>query len=141
MQTGRVRIKKAAAAVLLACIFLAVLLLAELRREAPENPEITSPFGMVLINIADQKVAASYHVDELGVYVLAVDENSQAYRAGVRSGDRIVSVNGAAIHSTGDLEAAQRLFPPASMVRMDYRPQAQDQLFTASLLWSGDAGR
>lgn len=141
MQTGHVRIKKAAAAVLLACILLAVLLLAELRREAPENPEITSPFGMVLINITDQNVAASYHVDELGVYVLAVDENSQAYCAGVRSGDRIVSINGTPIHSTGDLEAVQWLFPPASMVRMDFRPQAQDQLFTASLLWSGDAGR
>lgn len=139
MHAGRNRMIKAAAAVLLACILLAVLHCADMRHEAPD---ITSPFGMVLINIADESAAASYHVDEFGVYVLAVDENSQAYRAGVRSGDRIVSLNGTPIHSTGDLEAVQRLFAPVCTVQLDYMPQTQEGVHSTSLQWDAEgAGR
>ena len=59
--------------------------------------------GMVLIDIDTSAAAAKYHVSEPGVYVLAVDESSGAYLAGVRSGDRIVSANGVAVSASGEL--------------------------------------
>ncbi|MDO4350418.1 MAG: PDZ domain-containing protein [Eubacteriales bacterium] len=55
---------------------------------------------MLLIDIADGDAAAHYHVGVLGVYVLAVDEHSAAYAAGVRSGDRIISLNGVSVDSS-----------------------------------------
>ncbi len=55
---------------------------------------------MLLIDIADGDAAVHYHVSVFGVYVLAVDEQSAAYASGVRSGDRIVSLNGVSVDSS-----------------------------------------
>ena len=59
-------------------------------------------WGMLLIDIAEQDAATFYHVDTLGVYVLTVDEKSMAYHAGVRPGDRLVSINGIAVQSASE---------------------------------------
>lgn len=55
---------------------------------------------MLLIDIADGDAAVHYHVSVFGVYVLAVDEQSAAYASGVRSGDRIISLNGVLVDSS-----------------------------------------
>jgi len=53
--------------------------------------------GVTLININDAQTAMSYRVDETGVYVLQVTSGSNAEDAGIKSGDRIISIDGTEI--------------------------------------------
>ena len=96
------------------CILMLAACLAALIRylqpglmENQTAPVRDDMLGMVLIDIPDQAAAASYHVTHFGVYVLAVDEDSQAYRLGVRSGDRLSSVNGANVATTSEFARLQ----------------------------------
>ena len=97
------------------CVVMLVLIgvrLYSMLKPAPTEA-VTQPFacdvasdglpGVVLIDINDASDAAYYHVSSPGVYVLAVDETSSAYLAGIRSGDRIVSANGEPVNASGDL--------------------------------------
>lgn len=83
---------------------------------------------MLLIDIADQESADQYHVSQTGVYVLAVEEQSQAYQEGVRAGDRVISVNQKLIQSASELSEL-----PAGMVALEIERTAGDR-FTLSLL-------
>ena len=56
--------------------------------------------GVHLVDITDQRTALSYRVDEMGVYILSVQENSNAAYAGLQSGDRIVTVDGVEVESS-----------------------------------------
>lgn len=73
---------------------------------------------LVLIDISDQEAAASYHVETLGVYVLAVDQTSQAYAAGVRSGDRIVSANGVPVSTSNEFGTLRAQLEPSGELEM-----------------------
>ena len=99
MQWRKQRWLIAVACIMLVCMGTAAFLHAKV--PAQETAE-SGILGMVLIDIPDDEAAAFYHVDHLGVYVLAVDEKSQAYEASVRSGDRIVSINGFQVSSTSE---------------------------------------
>lgn len=97
-------------AVLCVLLLIAVGLLLALQLRALEGRSSSDSLtltedvsDMVLIDITDEEAATYYHVTELGVYVLAVEENSQAYKMGIRSGDRIVSANGVFISSSDEL--------------------------------------
>lgn len=81
--------------------------------------------GILLIDIQTQETAARFHVSALGVYVLVIDENSAASRAGLCSGDRIVSLNGYPISSTSDFSdfASQRGEAISLVVRRETEPQ------------------
>ncbi len=110
----RRRLGLARASVLICLALLAVTAasLAWLLRPAQdivpiERPTSDETLGMVLIDIADDEAAAYYHVEEMGVYVLAVQESSPAEEAGVRSGDRIVSLNGVEVRQSSELFALQ----------------------------------
>lgn len=61
--------------------------------------------GMTLVEINDRYSASIYRVNEYGVYVLEVDEGSNAQTAGFSAGDLIVSVDGKEIDSTTTLNA------------------------------------
>lgn len=74
--------------------------------------------GMVLIDITDEDAATYYHVTTLGVYVLAVDESSAAYRAGIRSGDRIVSLNGVEVSQSAELESLRDALEPGAAMEL-----------------------
>ncbi len=65
--------------------------------------EGSDPLGMLLIDIITDEQAAEFSVQEHGVYVLAVSENSAAQRAGLRSGDRITALNGVEAYTAADL--------------------------------------
>lgn len=69
---------------------------------APSETVEEDIFGMVLIDILDEEAAAFYHVSEMGLYVLAVNEDSAAYYSGVRSGDRIEGVDGIPVASANE---------------------------------------
>lgn len=97
----------AAMGLLFLCLAVSAFYLFLSGRIPLEQPAETSAHGMVLLDIADQEAAAFYHVEQFGIYVLAVDEDSQAYRAGVRSGNRIETVNGMEVLSTDEFVRLQ----------------------------------
>ncbi len=125
-------------ALLALCMAAAAWVIAAPRYEEAEGSARGNPLGLVLIGIDNDKVAASYHVDEFGVYVLAVDEESQAYDAGVRSGDRLISVNGTQIQTISQYEAAQQQFSQAMPVQVDFCAPSQERCYTTNLLWTGE---
>ena len=59
--------------------------------------------GVTLIDIVDERTALNYRVDELGVYILYVQDNSNASYAGLQSGDRIVSADDIQIAAANEL--------------------------------------
>ena len=105
---GKRVIVTAAAALAAVAIALGLWLLWESRADITGQTVLgDGALDMVLIDIEDQDAASHYHVNTLGVYVLAVDQGSEAYEAGVRSGDRIVSANGQPVTSTGEFGLLQ----------------------------------
>ena len=50
--------------------------------------------GVVLVDINDERSAASYGVNEYGCYIYQVNADSNAAYAGLRAGDRIISIDG-----------------------------------------------
>ncbi|MEA4890665.1 MAG: trypsin-like peptidase domain-containing protein [Clostridiaceae bacterium] len=62
--------------------------------------------GMTLIDISSEQTAMMYRVSQLGVYVLKVTDGSNAATAGFASGDCILSIDGAAVSASADLNTA-----------------------------------
>ncbi len=60
--------------------------------------------GAASIDIFSQYYALYYSVPEYGVYIQSVSAGSDAANAGIKSGDRIVSVDGTEISSSAELE-------------------------------------
>ena len=55
--------------------------------------------GISMLEIYDKYTAKKYGVNDYGVYVSAVGEGSDAAKAGMESGDRLVSINGTEVDS------------------------------------------
>ena len=83
---------------------------------------------MVLIDIEDQDAASHYHVNTLG---------SEAYEAGVRSGDRIVSANGQPVTSTGEFGLLRAQLEPSAALEMVLERGQGEESLTVTLM--GDA--
>lgn len=103
----------------------------------PAMPD--DPLQMVLIDIGDEQAAASYHVDQLGVYVLAAGEGGEAYAAGVRAGDRLVMVDGMAVATTQEFARLQEAFCPGQQVQLSLRRGAENLPIVAEILWEAPA--
>lgn len=121
--------RKAAVAVgmcilLLGCLAVAFCLYTGNR---PQPTQEDGAWGMLLIDIADQDSADQYHVNQTGVYVLAVKEQSMAYQEGIRPGDRVVSVNKRIIQSAAELSEL-----PAGLVALELE-RAAGERFSLSL--------
>ena len=83
--------------------------------------------GVHLVDITDQRTALSYRVDEMGVYILSVQENSNAAYAGLQSGDRIVTVDGQEVESSQqviDIIATQQI---GDVLEMDIVRRGEQQ--------------
>jgi len=87
--------------------------------------------GMVLIDLPDEEAAALYHVSQYGVYVLAVDENSHAYERGIRSGDRMVYVNGVPIMNAADFSSVQDGINVGQSMEITFHRDAENNTLTA----------
>ncbi|NLW70621.1 MAG: PDZ domain-containing protein [Eubacteriaceae bacterium] len=61
--------------------------------------------GISMVDIDNAFAAIQYRVGELGVYILKVEEDSNANKAGVKSGDMIKKFNGNAISSSDEITA------------------------------------
>ena len=99
---------------------------------AMNEAAVGDQLGMVLIDIPDKEAASFYHVNQLGVYVLAVDENSHAYERGVRSGDRMVSVNGAPIMNTNDFSSVQDGINTGQVMEITFHRDAENNTLVAA---------
>jgi serine protease Do len=64
--------------------------------------------GVTLVDIQDYRTAMYYNVEEFGVYIMEVLPGSGAEKAGLRQGDRIVSINGEETLQYSDIEAFLR---------------------------------
>ncbi len=62
--------------------------------------------GMKFVDINSYGTAFYYNVNTLGVYVLSVDQGSNAEQAGFESGLLITSVNGSSVSSEADIDKA-----------------------------------
>lgn len=61
--------------------------------------------GLTFIDITDSFTAMSYRVSEYGVYILKVEEGSNAEKEGLTAGLIVTAVNGTAIESVSDINA------------------------------------
>ena len=59
--------------------------------------------GVTVISVSDFQSAMQYGVSSLGVYIQSVNSGSGAEKAGLKAGDRIVSVDGTLVEATGDV--------------------------------------
>ncbi len=59
--------------------------------------------GVTVISVSDFQTAMQYGLSSLGVYIQSVNSGSGAEAAGLKAGDRIVSVNGVLVESTSDV--------------------------------------
>ena len=81
--------------------------------------------GISMITITDLEAAFRHQVDELGVYVYRVERNSNAERAGLQPGDRLVTVNGQPIESANDIIAAVSASQAGDIMRLRYERNGQ----------------
>lgn len=121
------------------CVLTALVCLAALALwpSAVEQAPYGDSLQMVLIDIADEQAAASYHVKRLGVYVLAAGEGGQAYAAGVRAGDRLVMVNGRIISTTLEFARMQESFSTGQQIQLSLRRGPENLPVEAKILWDG----
>ena len=59
--------------------------------------------GVTVISVSDLQTAMQYGLSNLGVYIQSVNSGSGAEEAGLKAGDRIVSVDGTVVNSTSDV--------------------------------------
>ena len=92
----------------------------------------------VAIQEVNQTFADSFHLDKPeGALVSNVDHDGPADKAGLKSGDVILKVNGQAIVASADLPALIGAATPGDKVSLDVWRQGKRETFTAKL---GDAG-
>lgn len=127
------------------CVSLLVFCLAALgyylrpvHQETETLENVGDALGMVLIDIPDEKTADSYHVQSNGVYVLAVQKNSQADKAGIASGDRLVSVNASPVQSAGEFVSLQQQWASAQEISLECQRGNDGQSYTVMLVWTAE---
>lgn len=60
--------------------------------------------GVSLIDINDAFNAFMYKVDSTGVYIQSISDDSDAKKAGLKVGDRVVSIDGNEVKTSGDIK-------------------------------------
>lgn len=77
----------------------------EIIDELINNGAVTSrpTLGVSLYNVTDMNTAAQLGVDEQGVYIVQIVEDGCADKAGLKTGDRIIDVDGETIEDATDV--------------------------------------
>ncbi|MCL2496747.1 MAG: PDZ domain-containing protein, partial [Clostridiales bacterium] len=81
--------------------------------------------GVTLINIENEQAAFSYRVEGPGVYVYRVENNSNAERAGLKQGDRLISVNGQEITDAGQVSSIIQKLSVGDKLNMTYKREGE----------------
>lgn len=74
--------------------------------------------GMSVIDVNSQQAAMSYRLSSTGVYVLQVEDGSEAANLGIKAGDRIVSLDGTEITGATDLNNVLKSHSPGDTVEI-----------------------
>ena len=85
-----------------------------------ENGYVTGrpALGITVITVGDVQTAMQYGVSSLGVYVNSVDAGSGAEAAGMKAGDRIVSIGTQLVESTDDVTNALKSYNVGDVVEV-----------------------
>ena len=85
-----------------------------------ENGYVTGrpALGITVITVSDVQTAMKYGVSSLGVYVNSVDEGSGAAAAGMKAGDRIVSIGTQLVETTDDVTNALKAYNVGDVVEV-----------------------
>lgn len=89
--------------------------------------------GVTLMNIDTERKAQGYGLDELGVYILEVSANSNASHAGLRAGDRIISVDGEQIEDSDRVVELIRAKRPGDVMNMVISRSGEQIIFDITL--------
>lgn len=89
--------------------------------------------GVTTVEISDIQTAYMYGVSELGVYIYSVNDNSGAEKAGLQSGDRIVSINGKQINSYSDISAFLQKKSVGDKVKLTYSRGGSEKTVSITL--------
>ena len=94
------------------------------------NGEVTSrpTLGVSLYNVEDEMTASQLGVDSTGVYIVQIVDGGAADNAGLRSGDRIVSVDG-----SEDVRAALNKHKIGESISITVERNGQTQDFDVAL--------
>ena len=99
------------------------------------NGEVTSrpTLGVSLYNVEDEMTASQLGVDSTGVYIVQIVDGGAADKAGLRSGDRIVSVDGSEVSSASDVRAALNKHKIGESISITVERNGQTQDFDVAL--------
>lgn len=99
------------------------------------NGEVTSrpTLGVSLYNVEDEMIASQLGVDSTGVYIVQIVDGGAADKAGLRSGDRIVSVDGSEVSSASDVRAALNKHKIGESISITVERNGQTQDFDVAL--------
>ena len=99
------------------------------------NGEVTSrpTLGVSLYNVKDEMTASQLGVDSTGVYIVQIVDGGAADNAGLRSGDRIVSVDGSEVSSASDVRAALNKHKIGESISITVERNGQTQDFDVAL--------
>ena len=76
----------------------------DVAKQLVENGYVPRPvLGIQVLAINDEQTAMQYGVSSYGVYIMSVNQGSAAESAGMKAGDRIVSVDDVAVSENTDL--------------------------------------
>ena len=82
--------------------------------------------GLTYVTINSLAAAWLYGYDDYGVFISNVDMQSDAYAAGLQTGDMIVSINGAQIDSEEDIQAQTKNLKVGDTVNIVIRRRGKD---------------
>ena len=82
--------------------------------------------GISVVYVGNYQTMWMYGVSEPGLYISKVDSGSDAEKAGLKSGDIIVSLNNAEIESDADLSAALKKCSVGDTINMVIRRNGQN---------------
>lgn len=99
------------------------------------NGEVTSrpTLGVSLYNVEDEMTASQLGVDSTGVYIVQIVDGGAADNAGLRSGDRIVSVDGSEVSNASDVRAALNKHKIGESISITVERNGQTQDFDVAL--------
>ena len=99
------------------------------------NGEVTSrpTLGVSLYNVEDEMTASQLGVDSTGVYIVQIVDGGAADNAGLRSGDRIVSVDSSEVSSASDVRAALNKHKIGESISITVERNGQTQDFDVAL--------
>ncbi len=89
--------------------------------------------GVTLVDISSAEAAMQYRVNATGVYISEVSAGGAAASAGLKSGDRIVSVDGKEVSSASDVKQIIRSHSVGDKVSIVVARDNANETLTATL--------